>query len=106
MTMRRATLLIAAAVFAFASCRSGRNDVPGPAAGLPRGLAVRGQLQGRVELTDGSRWQIQPAGQSASLRWRPGDPVQVVRSGHPAWPFLLTHLPSGAAALSRPAPLY
>lgn len=102
--LRCLILLLTAGILA--SCRSSPQPAAGPTGVMPGGLSLRGQLQGRLELTDGSRWQVQPAGQSASLRWRPGDPVRVVRSGHPAWPFLLTHLPTGAAALSRPAPLY
>jgi len=71
---------------------------------LPNYLAVRAQEPGRLVLTDNSRWQIQPAGQSASLRWRPGEPIAVVRSGHPAWPFLLTNRREHTSALARPFP--
>ena len=73
---------------------------------IPDNLAVRAQLPDRLVLTDNSPWQVQPAGQSASLRWRPGDAVQVIRSGHPAWPFLLTQRASHTSALARPFPRY
>ena len=90
-----------------ASCRSPRTSPPpqGPRP-LPRGLEVRAQERGRLVLSDNSPWQVQPAGQSASLRWRSGEPMTVVRSGHPAWPFLLTSRRSGAAALARPFPQF
>jgi hypothetical protein len=69
-------------------------------------LAVRAQYPGRLVLTDNSPWQVQPAGQSASLRWHPGEPIAVIRSGHPAWPFLLTSRVARTSALARPFPRY
>ena len=86
-------------------CRSQPARPAGPPA-IPDNLSVRGQYPGRLDLSDGSRWQVQPAGQSASLRWKRGEPVRVVRSGHPAWPFLLIHRQTAAAALARPAPAF
>lgn len=85
-----------------AACRSTPQGPPP----MPNDLAVRAQFPGRLVLTDHSPWQVQPAGQSASLRWRPGEPVSVVRSGHPAWPFLLTSRRSNTAALARPSPRF
>ena len=73
---------------------------------IPNNLAVRVQFPGKLILTDNSPWQIQPAGQSASLRWRPGEPIAVIRSGHPAWPFLLTSRYSHTSALARPFPRF
>ncbi|HEX2749977.1 MAG TPA: hypothetical protein VHM91_18355 [Verrucomicrobiales bacterium] len=103
--MKRSALFILLGMMTLGACRSAPRHSSGPPP-IPSGLSVRGQLPGRLDLSDGSRWQVQPAGQSASLRWRPRDPVRVVRSGHPAWPFLLIHSPSRTAALARPAPSY
>ena len=100
--MRPFIVLAALVAAALTSCRSAPEApvVPGPPRG---GIPVRGILSdGRLDLADGSRWVVQPAGQSATLRWRAGDPVAVVRSGHPVWPFLLTHLAGGSRALARP----
>jgi hypothetical protein len=100
--MRTAALLLLLA--AAAGCSSPRR------AAAPRvpqhGPSVQAQQPGRLILSDGSAWQVQPAGQSASLRWRPGEPLTVIRSGHPAWPFLLTSRVNGAAALARPFPAF
>lgn len=90
------------------SCRSSPKPPERPAGPppIPDNLAVRAQLPGKLVLTDNSPWQIQPAGQSASLRWRPGEPVAVIRSGHPAWPFLLTSRYARTSALARPFPQF
>ena len=97
----RPFIVLAALAAVLAGCRSApERPVSGPP---PGGIPVRGMLaDGRLDLADGSRWVVQPAGQSATLHWRAGDPVAVVRSGHPAWPFLLTHLAGGSRALARP----
>jgi hypothetical protein len=101
----KSALLLAAVLFS--ACRS---TPPPPRAGgppqLPGGLSVQTQMPGRLILSDRSPWQIQPAGQSASLSWQPGEPISVIRSGHPAWPFLLTSQATGAAALARPSPAF
>ncbi len=97
-------LLIAAV--ALSACRSTPPARVGGVPRLPQGLMVQAQLPGRLILSDRSPWQVQPAGQSASLRWRPGEPLTVIRSGHPAWPFLLRSRVSGAAALARPSPVF
>ena len=77
--------------------------VPGVVGVGAGGVPLRGQFpDGRLDLTDGTRWVVQPAGQSATLRWRGGDAVRVVRSGHPVWPALLIHPRSGTKALARP----
>ena len=73
---------------------------------IPGNLAVRAQLPGKLILTDNSPWQVQPAGQSATLRWQPGEPVSVIRSGHPAWPFLITSRAAHTSALARPFPQF
>jgi hypothetical protein len=101
--MRASALLTALALTA---CSSGPPRPQGGPSPIPGNLAVAAQQPGRLVLTDRSPWQVQPAGQSATLRWQPGEPVTVIRSGHPAWPFLLTSRVSGAAALARPFPAY
>ncbi len=97
--------LLLTAVLTLSACRSTpRRPLEPPS--IPDNLAVRAQHPGRVVLTDNSPWQVQPAGQSASLRWRPGEPVAVIRSGHPAWPFLLSSRRTHTVALARPFPRY
>lgn len=92
---------LAATALVISSCQQSR---PLPM-NSPSGIPLRGQFpDGRIDLADGSRWLVQPAGQSASLRWRPGDPIQVRRSGHPVWPALLTHPVSGTRSLARNLP--
>lgn len=98
-------------LLAFAACstappRAARQARPQAQPSIPNNLAVREQSPARLVLTDNSPWQVQPAGQSASLRWRPGEPIAVIRSGHPAWPFLLTSRYSHTAALARPFPRF
>jgi hypothetical protein len=102
MLFRRKPLLRAlATVLVLSSCQQSRS-LP---MSSPSGIPLRGQFpDGRIDLADGSLWLVQPAGQSASLRWRPGDPIQVRRSGHPVWPALLTHPVSGTRSLARPLP--
>ena len=99
-----------ALLLAFVILSSCRSSTPAPRAGgppqLPHGLSVQAQMPGRLILSDRSPWQVQPAGQSATLRWQPGEPIAVIRSGHPAWPFLLTSQATGAAALARPSPAF
>lgn len=92
-------------LFFVSACRSTPPRPSGPPP-IPDNLAVHAQYPGRIVLTDNSPWQVQPAGQSASLRWRPGEPVAVVRSGHPAWPFILTNRRTHTVALARPFPRY
>jgi hypothetical protein len=103
--MKAAALLFVSALLLSACGSSAPPRPQGPPA-IPGNLAVAAQLPGRLVLTDRSPWQVQPAGQSATLRWRPGEPVSVIRSGHPAWPFLLTSRVSGASALARPSPAF
>ena len=91
-------------LFLLSACRS--TPKPAGPTRIPDNLAVRAQFPGRIVLTDNSPWQVQPAGQSASLFWQPGDSVAVVRSGHPAWPFLLTSLRARTTARARPFPQF
>jgi hypothetical protein len=89
-------------VLVLSGCQGVVVPVPG-VVGVSGGVAMRGQFpDGRLDLADGTRWVVQPAGQSATLRWRGGDAVRVVRSGHPVWPALLIHPRSGTKALARP----
>jgi ferric-dicitrate binding protein FerR (iron transport regulator) len=91
--------------FLAVGCRSRAPQglAPGPAGPPLQGIALRGTLSGgsTVDLADGSRWAIQPAGQSATLRWRGGEPIQVVRSGHGTYPFILTNAATRTSALGR-----
>jgi len=96
--------LLLSGVLALSACRSTPKPAGPPP--IPDNLAVRAQYPGRIVLSDNSPWQVQPAGQSASLSWRPGDSVAIVRSGHPAWPFLLTSRRAHTAALARPFPQF
>ena len=98
------TLPAAAALLAVACSSTKKPDTPVPAQGPVRsGVVVRGVAPdgNTLDLSDGSRWLVQPAGQSATLHWRPGQPVQPQRSGHPSWPFVLTDPMTGVAALAR-----
>jgi hypothetical protein len=89
-------------VLVLSACQGVVVPVPG-VVGVSGGVPLRGQFpDGRLDLADGTRWVVQPAGQSATLRWRGGDGVRVVRSGHPVWPVLLIHPRSGTKALARP----
>lgn len=87
-----------------AACRGTGPAAPAPA-GPPRRVAVAGRSPDArfVTLTDHSRWIVQPAGQGAVLRWAPGYPVQVVRTGRADWPFALIDPFNGNSALVRPA---
>lgn len=96
-------ILPVVAAFLAVACSSTKKP-DGSAAGPVRsGVVVRGVAPdgNTVDLSDGSLWLVQPAGQSATLHWRPGQPVQPQRSGHPSWPFVLTDPMTGAAALAR-----
>jgi len=90
------------------ACSSAPPRAPHPSGPAPirSDLTVRAQFPGRLILSDNSPWQVQPAGQSASLLWRPGEPIAVIRSGHPAWPFLLTSRRVHTSPLARPFPSF
>ncbi len=95
-------LLAISCLLILPSCRSARSSTPPTAQTTADGVSLRAHTGGgQLALTDGSRWAIQPAGQSASLHWRVGDPLRVDRSGHPAYPFLIISAPQGTAALAR-----
>lgn len=96
--------LTAAAALLAAACSSTKSPAARPAPGPVRaGVTVRGVAPdgNTLDLSDGSRWLVQPAGQSATLHWRPGQPVLPQRSGHPTWPFLLQDPLTGVGALAR-----
>lgn len=100
-------VLVAASCFATPACRSGKS-MPGssPAAyAPPNGLVFTGRRpDGReIALSNRTKWAIQPAGASATLRWQPGEPVQMGQSGEPLWPAAITSLTTGATAFARPA---
>jgi len=98
----RVAMMTGLVVLVLSACQGVVVPVVGVGAGAG-GVPMRGQFpDGRLDLTDGTRWVVQPAGQSATLRWRGGDAVRVVRSGHPVWPALLIHPRSGTKALARP----
>lgn len=71
----------------------------------PSGLAFTGRRpDGReIALSNRTKWAIQPAGASATLRWQPGEPLQISNTGNPMWPAAITSLPEGNTALARPA---
>jgi hypothetical protein len=54
-----------------------------------------------LQLADGSRWQIQPAGQGVTLQWSPQDPVEVISVGHPSFSFVLANRRTGQGARAR-----
>ncbi len=89
------------------SCRStptfpdGPRTAPFPASGL----TFTGRLpHGReIALSDRTKWSIQPAGASATLRWQPGEPLRLGASGEPTWPAAITSLATGATAFARSA---
>ena len=56
-----------------------------------------------IALSDRTKWTIQPAGTSATLRWSPGEPLTRTATGDPYWPTALISQASGAIALARPA---
>ena len=56
-----------------------------------------------IALSDRTKWAIQPAGASATLRWQPGEPLRLGASGQPTWPAAITSLATGATAFARPA---
>ena len=102
-------VLVAASCFATPACRSGKSKSKpdsGPAAYAPQnGLVFTGRRpDGReIALSNRTKWAIQPAGASATLRWQPGEPVQLGQSGEPLWPTAITSRASGATAFARPA---
>ena len=91
------------------ACRSNKTkpDASPLAAASPasRGLVFTGRRpDGReIALSNRTKWSIQPAGASATLRWQPGEPVQLGSSGEPVWPAAITSLATGATAYGRPA---
>lgn len=85
------------------ACRSSSpQSAPGSS---PGGLTFTGRRpDGReIALSNRTKWSIQPAGASATLRWQPGEPVQLGSSGEPVWPAAITSRVSGATAFARPA---
>ncbi|MES2465734.1 MAG: hypothetical protein V4675_00410 [Verrucomicrobiota bacterium] len=85
------------------ACRS--NNPQSAPASSPGGLSFTGRRpDGReIALSNRTKWSIQPAGASATLRWQPGEPVQLGASGQPVWPAAITSRVSGATAFARPA---
>ena len=85
------------------ACRS--NKPQSAPASAPGGLTFTGRRpDGReIALSNRTKWSIQPAGASATLRWQPGEPVQLGSSGEPVWPAAITSRVSGATAFARPA---
>ena len=100
---------VLSAVFALttSSCRSSKTEsAAGPAAYAPHnGLVFTGRRpDGReIALSNRTKWSIQPAGASATLRWQAGEVVRLGQSGEPLWPTVITSMNSGAIALARPA---
>jgi hypothetical protein len=85
------------------ACRSNSpQSAPGSA---PVGLSFTGRRPDgqEIALSNRTKWSIQPAGSSATLRWQPGEPVQLGSSGVPMWPAAITSRASGATAFARPA---
>jgi hypothetical protein len=103
-------VLTAASCFATPACRSGKSKSDyGPAAYAPQsGLVFTGRRpDGReIALSNRTKWAIQPAGASATLRWQRGETVQLGQSGQPLWPAAITSRASGATAFARPAGRY
>ena len=85
------------------ACRSNKSQ--SAPASAPGGLTFTGRRpDGReIALSNRTKWSIQPAGASATLRWQPGEPVQLGASGEPVWPAAITSRVSGATAFARPA---
>ncbi len=89
------------------ACRSGKSN-PGsqPAAYAPQnGMVFTGRRpDGReIALSNRTKWSIQPAGASATLRWQPGEIVRLGQSGEPLWPAAITSMANGSTAFARPA---
>ena len=104
--MRGLTWILMVALSASGSaCRSAKSPAGVGAVGMGGGLVFSGRRpDGReIALSNRSKWTIQAAGASATLRWQVGEPVQVGGSGQGAWPAAITSLVSGATALARPA---
>ena len=88
------------------ACRSSKTRLnTNTAPAMPGGLLFTGrQPDGReIALSNRTKWAIQPAGASATLRWQPGEPVRLGASGEALWPAAITSLASGATAYARPA---
>ena len=86
-----------------------RSTTPQSAPGSsPSGLVFTGRRPDgqEIALSNRTKWSIQPAGASATLRWQPGEPVQLGSSGEPVWPAAITSRVSGATAFARPAGNY
>ncbi len=91
-------------VFSLTACGSPKPGLSGhPVAS--RGLTFTGRRpDGReIALSDRTKWSVQPAGASATLRWQPGEPVSRVNTGNPLWPAAITSHGTGGTALARPA---
>lgn len=86
------------------ACQSASGN-PAAAASPRNGLVFTGRRpDGReIALNDRTKWAIQPAGASATLRWQPGEPVRFGHSGQSQWPAAITSLASGTTAFARPA---
>jgi hypothetical protein len=99
-------LAAAGAAAVFPSC-VGANAAAQPQMGAgPRaGLTVvnRNADASQLQFSDGSRWAIQPAGQAVTLTWQPNDPMEVIRTQHPAYPAVLSNLRTGQGTRARPA---
>ncbi len=91
------------------ACRSNKSNpdlASEPAAYVPQnGVVFTGRRpDGReIALSDRTKWSIQPAGASATLRWQPGEILQLGQSGEPLWPTAITNRTSGSTAFARPA---
>ena len=70
----------------------------------PSGLSFTGRRPDgqEIALSNRTKWAVQAAGASATLRWQPGEPVQLGASGQPMWPTAITNLSSGSTAFARP----
>lgn len=58
----------------------------------------------KLELSDGSLWEIAPSDVSTSAVWIIPFPVKIASSGDPDYPCLIVNLNSGASVKARPAP--
>ena len=99
--------LALASCLATPACQSNKSHGgPSTTAQAPyRGLTFTGRRpDGReIALSNRTRWAIQPAGASATLRWQPGEPVALGGSGEALWPASITSRTTGASAFARPA---
>ena len=89
------------------SCQSNKSetDSTSSAEAPQNGLIFTGRRpDGReIALSNRTKWSIQPAGASATLRWQGGEPVQLGASGEALWPTSITSRKTGATAFARPA---